>query len=337
MEVKDDTFEQFDSKEWIGCGKNYPESDTPSHILAARAALVYLRRIHQTSRAASSTRTCILDSDESMQVDGLKEASQATGKTRKEETTRQQIIREMHAVLREYQGDQGIGTGLERQKRWIAGADNRTPNSTEAVSQTLAGNAANAVLAAGQRAAIVVRRRLKLFSQYRVPQVNQLSDALVGVPNSQQQHHELLIPGTYGIVVVRERLFIGQILAIYSQGGGKAGAHSWQPSVKSIGSVSYLAMQIYEHMILQQFRAIHQGMAALQAVTFEHLPSDRFLRRLSGRIALSADGRSLELGIEQFSVYAELLGNLPAVLAAIKSLDAARRGRKADIGNEEDN
>ncbi|KAH7912049.1 hypothetical protein BJ138DRAFT_1005353, partial [Hygrophoropsis aurantiaca] len=298
--------------------------------------LVYLRRVHETARAASSNRTYnLLDGDQSTQVNDSKEPA---GK--QEKSTRQQIIRQMTALLREYEDDRGIGTGLERQKRWIAANENRRnlPSSqTEAVSQTLAGNAANAVLAAGQRAATVIRRRLKLFSQHWVPQINQLADALVGVPNSQQRHHELLVPGNYGIVIVREKLFIGKVLAIYSQGGGKFGAHSWQPSVKSIGSVSYIAMQIYEYAILQQFRAIHQGTASLQAVTFAHVPSDHFLRRLSGRITLSTDGRSLELEMNLFSVFAELLGKLPAILAAVKSLNVARKqGKKADTGNEED-
>ncbi|KAH7912046.1 hypothetical protein BJ138DRAFT_1112718 [Hygrophoropsis aurantiaca] len=40
MEIKDDTYKQFVSKEWIGCGKKYPECDTPPHILTARAAVL---------------------------------------------------------------------------------------------------------------------------------------------------------------------------------------------------------------------------------------------------------------------------------------------------------
>ncbi|KAH7906400.1 hypothetical protein BJ138DRAFT_1016289 [Hygrophoropsis aurantiaca] len=40
IEIVDDTTSIFDSKEWIGCGKTYPASNTPSYILTARAALL---------------------------------------------------------------------------------------------------------------------------------------------------------------------------------------------------------------------------------------------------------------------------------------------------------
>ncbi|KAH7907094.1 hypothetical protein BJ138DRAFT_1015078, partial [Hygrophoropsis aurantiaca] len=121
------------------------------------------------------------------------------------------------------------------------------------------------------------------------------------------------------------------VLAIYAQGGGKSAPHSWQPEVKSIGAVSYIAMQVYEHAFFQKFRAIHQKTAFLQSFTFTHLMSDQFLWRLQDEsISLTPDGRTLDIGQLSFNVYTELCKILPALLNAAKSLGGARR--KAGTG-----
>jgi hypothetical protein len=47
----------------------------------------------------------------------------------------------------------------------------------------------------------VVYQRLKLFSQFCVPQAQQLADALDGVTMSQQPHHSVLMQGKYSFVI----------------------------------------------------------------------------------------------------------------------------------------
>src|ERR1700677_678852 len=102
----------------------------------------------------------------------------------------------MNAVLKEEQ-DQRINTGANRKATWTASAPGG--RSTEQIS-SLAGNSANAELAAGQRAVNVseissctlnalflifdfrkvVSRCANAFSQFSVPQSQQLGDGLVG-------------------------------------------------------------------------------------------------------------------------------------------------------------
>ncbi|KAH7914242.1 hypothetical protein BJ138DRAFT_1057256 [Hygrophoropsis aurantiaca] len=120
-------------------------------------------------------------------------------------------------------------------------------------------------------------------------------------------------------------LLIAKVLAIYSQGGGKAGAHAWQPQVKSIGAVSYLATQVYEHAFHLQFRAVHQRAAALQAFTFAHLPSDKFLYRIPGPMTITSDRRLLDVDQSTFSTFMELQKQLPRLQAALKALSKARK------------
>ncbi|KAG1717936.1 uncharacterized protein EDB91DRAFT_1009478, partial [Suillus paluster] len=53
------------------------------------------------------------------------------------------------------------------------------------------------------------------------------------------------------------------VLIFYSKGGGKNGKHAWTDSASSITAVSYIAVQVYEHMIGPQFRSAQQDPTAL--------------------------------------------------------------------------
>ncbi|KAJ6536796.1 hypothetical protein B0H10DRAFT_1667697, partial [Mycena sp. CBHHK59/15] len=67
------------------------------------------------------------------------------------------------------------------------------------------------------------------------------------------------------------------VLSMYSKNGGKAGAHSWAPTCESIGSLSYIVVQVYEHSFRRQFKITHRRDAALGTVRFSHLPANSFL------------------------------------------------------------
>ncbi|KAF8239927.1 hypothetical protein L208DRAFT_1235144 [Tricholoma matsutake] len=43
------------------------------------------------------------------------------------------------------------------------------------------------------------------------------------------------------------------VLSMYSKTGGKNGKHAWVASATHITSVSYIPMQVFEHMHSQQF------------------------------------------------------------------------------------
>ncbi|KAJ6601654.1 hypothetical protein B0H10DRAFT_1823662, partial [Mycena sp. CBHHK59/15] len=53
------------------------------------------------------------------------------------------------------------------------------------------------------------------------------------------------------------------VITMYSKSGGKAAAHAWTETCTSIGSLSYIAVQMYQHSYRRQFKMTHQRDAAL--------------------------------------------------------------------------
>jgi hypothetical protein len=102
------------------------------------STLVSTRQAHETKHAAASVRTRFKDEPANVNVE-------------KEVPIRRRIYREMNEVLKEEQ-DQRINTGSNRITTWTNSAPGGRSN--EQIS-TLAGNSANAELAAGQRALTV--------------------------------------------------------------------------------------------------------------------------------------------------------------------------------------
>ncbi len=58
---------------------------------------------------------------------------------------------------------------------------------------------------------------------------------------------------------------------------GKPGAHSWVSSAESIGSLSYIVVQLFEPAYRRLFRSIHQKYSSMAVSRFAHLPSNSFL------------------------------------------------------------
>ena len=125
------------------------------------------------------------------------------------------------------------------------------------------------------------------------------------------------------------------VLAFYSQIGGKSGAHAWQSHSQQLGAVSYLqvAVQVYEHLHRQTFRAILQCTSALQIFTSSHLLLDHFLRLLPGTVQVSPDNRTLEICQLGYDAFIELDRITPKIITATNALIAARkRGNKKGRG-----
>lgn len=105
--------------------------------------LVSTRHAHETKRAFKSVRKQVKD--------GLPENTEPTEKRKKPLSVRQRIFCEMNEVLKEDQ-DKRINTGANRKATWT----NSAPGGRSADQvDSLAGNSANAELAAGQRALTV--------------------------------------------------------------------------------------------------------------------------------------------------------------------------------------
>lgn len=103
-----------------------------------------------------------------------------------------------------------------------------------------------------------------------------------------------------------------------------------------IGAVSYLAMQLYEYGHHRLFRAVHTCNAALQVITFAHVPSDLFLCLLPGAPSITPNGLSLSLAEDAFIQYTDLASQTKQIGLAVKALQTARRkGEKAGELNDE--
>ncbi|KAI0669608.1 hypothetical protein C8Q78DRAFT_977184 [Trametes maxima] len=291
--------------------------------------LARIRKKHETERARKGVCTR-QDTQLEVQVnDATKPALPSAEKVApKKETVRQKLIREMQDVLRAEQ-NRGVGTGLERDARW------RSYVKLGAGTEKTTGNSANAELAAGARAAAVVRRRIKYFQEQKVPFHQDLGDALVGA-EAVSARHATMVVGSFVLIVHKTRLFIGQVLALYTRSGGRVGFHSSQQSVKSIGLLSYVVVQVFEHSYLRKFRAIHEDLFALQTVRFLHIPADNVLLRLPADCTFSVDKRTLEVDATGYDLFTRLSSAkaLPGILEAVKLLTNARR-RARQPGDEE--
>ncbi|TFY61741.1 hypothetical protein EVJ58_g4316 [Rhodofomes roseus] len=312
--------------------------------------LIEIRRSHETERAKKGVRTRTTRA--ALDTEKPRDGQPQSGEDVKDVTPRRTIIREMAAIIREQQDNVGTTTGLNRAVR-IQNQPATKP----------AGNAANADLAAGQRAAAVVKRRDKIFTENKLPYAHALSDALVAKPNAKQANHDLLTAGHYGVVVDDGRVLIGRgmlplfiiavlynvlltmdlraiqsVFTLYSRTAGKGVAHAWQRNSANIGRVSYIAIQVYEPRLRNHFRAVLGSMGHLQVFRFAHIPSSQFLVRLPPSSCVARDdGRSLEVELPAFKIFDDLARALPRVLAAIKQLQARRKkGQAATAAAAED-
>jgi hypothetical protein len=62
---------------------------------------------------------------------------------------------------------------------------------------------------------------------------------------------------------------------MYSKNGGKARAHSWTAACETIGALSLVVAQVYEHEFHRQFKIIHNADMHLGTLRFAHLPVGR--------------------------------------------------------------
>ncbi|KAK6966381.1 hypothetical protein R3P38DRAFT_2816383 [Favolaschia claudopus] len=95
----------------------------------------------------------------------------------KDRSLRQQLIRKFHLALKEEQ-DTATGTGLERAARWRApargGGDSKTPEKNQ-----VAGNSANAALAANAVAKAAAVKRKAVYTKASVPNLPEVIAARV--------------------------------------------------------------------------------------------------------------------------------------------------------------
>ncbi|KAJ6478183.1 hypothetical protein C8R45DRAFT_1216427 [Mycena sanguinolenta] len=213
-------------------------------------------------------------------------------------TNRQILAQKMQAIVRRDQ-DRGSSAGLNRTVRWTGTSSSASP----AASKT--GNSANAELAASGRANEAVKRRRTIFG--KVKQELRAYD-------------------------IGSEIFLARVITMYSKNGGKAGAHSWAPTCDTIGSLSYLLVQLYQHSCGRQFKYTNRNYAALGTLRFAHLPSNSFLFLLPQAGGAVANFQNhVEIDQTAQRIFAELIAEKEPLAKAVASLNTVRRKGKANV------
>ncbi|KII84575.1 hypothetical protein PLICRDRAFT_167537 [Plicaturopsis crispa FD-325 SS-3] len=273
--------------------------------------LVVMRRRHQTRQAALGVRT-----------KGKDEPNHSGSGEKPEVSMRRQIIRQFHAVIREQQ-NVAVGTGVEREARWRApapGGRDGTVNGQSSASAA-SGNAANAAAAASKAAKEAAARRRKVFATANVPCVSDVADGRVTTLRPVQIDD-------FAIILTKDGLMIGRVIALYSKTGGKNGKHAAVTDSSNICAISYLGFQVYEQVFNRQFRSITQATARLQTKQFALLPSIAFLCVISSKPTTSAT--SLELPIADYELFKKLRDGESSLKHATTLYNKRAKGQATD-------
>ncbi|KAJ7110581.1 hypothetical protein C8R44DRAFT_934286 [Mycena epipterygia] len=264
-------------------------------------ALVRQRKEHQTHQAAHCARIKHTNPQELLPVP--------------EESTRRQILRKYHELLKEDQA-RAVGTAVEREARW------RTdPKPT-------AGNAANAAAAASAVATRAATRRTKLFKEAKLT-----ARHLALVTNAGLTHFTQLAVGDFGIIWTELGLRVGKVETLYTKGGGKNGKHGAVTQHHNISAFSYIGVQVFELAHARQFRAITQATSFLHTHQFRQLPPFTFLCRLTGKPVVNAVG--LELSPDDANLFKDLNSGLNSINAAVKLSKSRKKAAELDAEEED--
>ncbi|KAJ6595387.1 hypothetical protein B0H10DRAFT_2329151 [Mycena sp. CBHHK59/15] len=210
--------------------------------------------------------------------------------------------------------ERGSSTGLNRTFRWTGSVGPPAAKS---------GNAANAELAAGSRAKEVIKRRRAIFGKVKC--LSTVSEACIGTDHSMEA-------GCYGFAMIGSEIVLARVKTMYAKNGGKAGAHAWTPKCESIGALSYLVVQVYQHSYRRQFKMIHRSDVFLGTLRYAHLPSNSFLALVgladdtvkTFRDHVEIDGRS-------HKIFEDLMAERELLAKAVASLNTMRRKGQANI------
>ncbi|KAK7035181.1 hypothetical protein R3P38DRAFT_2772186 [Favolaschia claudopus] len=241
----------------------------------------------------------------------------------KARSLRQQLIRKFHLALKEEQ-DTATGTGWERAARWRApargGGDSKTTEKTE-----VAGNSANAALAANAVAKAAAAKRKTVYTKANVPKLPEVIAARVTPLRP-------ISINDFGFIFTRRGLMVGHVFEMYSKGGGKYGKHEPVTDSSNISALSKISVQVYEHGHGAQFRAITTATAVVQTKQFAHVEPFQFVCLLSSHPKIVPAG--IELGLDDINRFKTLLRGSDRFENAMKLF--RKRGKKAGVGMGED-
>lgn len=119
------------------------------------------------------------------------------------------------------------------------------------------------------------------------------------------------------------------VIAIYSRTGARYRSNAWVPEATSIGQVSYVTVQLYEHHRGSIFCTILRSRSHLRVKSFAHLRPPGFLCSLPIMAVIRPDGNSADLALPSYNIWLEL----EACASLIPSLVSALKKRKSSESN----
>ncbi|KAJ7473063.1 hypothetical protein B0H11DRAFT_2282601 [Mycena galericulata] len=128
--------------------------------------------------------------------------------------------------------------------------------------------------------------------------------------------------------MVGSEIVLARVITMYSKNGGKAGAHSWVPTYDTIGSLSYLVVQLHQHSYRRQFKFIDRNDAVLGMLRFAHLPPNSFLSLvpLDDDLETVKEFRDhVEVSLRAQMMFEELSAEWEVLAKTVASLNMVRR------------
>ncbi|KAI0279247.1 hypothetical protein BC826DRAFT_975995 [Russula brevipes] len=163
-------------------------------------------------------------------------------------------IRYKHQSNEEASAPVGQTTGLNCHTRWCTGTDKDPANlSTGTPAErpaTVTGNVRNAQAASQRSAQSVVKQRATAFASLKTAESLGPAKVSALVP---------LMNRCFGFAIIDNELLmvkapdVHPVLTMYEKQIGKGANHAWTSSAMSIGSLSYIAVQCYQHTCQCQF------------------------------------------------------------------------------------
>ncbi|KAJ7055055.1 hypothetical protein C8F01DRAFT_1234841 [Mycena amicta] len=269
-------------------------------------SLVEIRHHHQTEHALKGVRT--YKPGQNSESNPIPTDTSPVKRKTKEPTESQLLAQRIQAITRNADKSK-TSAGLGRKARTEEHNDPKP-----------AGNSANAAMAAQGRASDVIK--LRQTAAKGLPCQPLVSDAQVN-------HLAPLRAGTWVFAIDRGEIFLGNMLTMYSKGGGKAGRHDWISQVTNIGQLSYGLGRLYQHSSGRNFNRVHRGARALGVSTFSHLPSGAILVRIAETVKV--DDRAAEISNKTFTIFKELQMQKAGLLRMVSTLTAVKRKGNAGV------
>ncbi|KAI0263298.1 hypothetical protein BC834DRAFT_327661 [Gloeopeniophorella convolvens] len=101
----------------------------------------------------------------------------------------------------------------------------------------------------------------------------------------------------FGIVAIDQQLMIAQVITMYVKiGSGKVIRHGWTDKATSVGSLSYIVVQLWEQSRQRtQFKNLHAPTTKLGVPRFAHLSANNFLYTLPAGFTSRTDRGALQV------------------------------------------